>query len=33
MPTRAEVSWLLPEGRFVYFQARILSAIALGGLA
>jgi hypothetical protein len=33
MPTRAEVSWLLPEGRFVYFQARIRSAIALGGLA
>lgn len=31
MPTEAEVSWRLPEGRFVYWRGTVTSAEALSG--
>jgi hypothetical protein len=29
LPTRAEVAWTLPAGRFVYWRGRVISAVAL----
>jgi hypothetical protein len=29
MPTRAEVAWSLPEGRYVYWRGRVTAAVAL----
>jgi len=31
IPTRAEVSWLLPEGRFTYFRGTVTSLESIAG--